>query len=168
MLWLMCLQVCWKGKFKASNFYALTQFASRNTKEMSTVYTLFSFFQVKLRFTVWIIAILMPVPKLNSIRFGFISAWTLKALTVVLSWSDFLPFLLLSLPRREKISFLLGWMDAKKTYEIWCYGTWVKQLCALPQMLRLTLDHLQILPWLYPFNSLYFAGWKYISLLCCK
>lgn len=42
------------------------------------------------------------MPELNSFMFVFIFAGTLKALTVVLLWSDFLPFLLPSLPQREK------------------------------------------------------------------
>ena len=83
----------------------VARFASANTKEMSAVYTLLSFFQVKLRFTMWITAILMSVPELNPFRFVSIFAWTLKALTVVLSRSDFLPFLLPSLPQREKSAF---------------------------------------------------------------
>lgn len=145
---------------KLPSFCAVTHFASANTKEMSAVYKCFCFFQVKLRFTVWNIAVLVPMLELNSFMLDFRFSWTLKPLP--LSWSDFFPFLLPCLPQREKPALL-----AKKTYQLWCYSTWVKQLCTLPTD-SLILDHLQILLWLYPFNSLHFAGCKYVALLCCK
>lgn len=119
------------------------------------------FFGVKLRFTVWILAVLKTMPKIISFMFVFIFVWTLKALTltssiVTVRFPYFPSFSAPFYVSKRKTSFLLGWVCARHVRG--------QHLCTLPPTLRLTLNHLQILPWLYSFNSLYFAGCKNIAL----
>lgn len=155
----MCLQVCWKGKFKAFQFLCSYSICINKHQGDGIPFFLF-FFGVKLRSTVWIFAILKTVPKMRSLVFVFIFVWTLKALKNSIVTVRFPCFPAPFYVSKIKNSFLLGWMDARHIRE--------QQLCPLPQTLRLTLDHLQILPWLSSFNFLYFAGCKYIALFCWK
>lgn len=76
----MCLQVCWKGKFKAFQFLCSYSICI-NKHQGDGIPFFLLFFGVKLRSTVWIFAILKTVPKMRSLVFVFIFVWTLKALT---------------------------------------------------------------------------------------
>lgn len=143
----MCLQVCWKGKFKASQFLCSYSICI-NKQQGDAIHFFLSSFGVKLRFSVWILAILKTMPETNSFMFVFIFVWTLKALTSSIVTVRFPSFPAPFHVSKRKNSFLLGRVDA---------GVQEAAALHLPPALSLALDHLQILPWLDSLNSLYFA-----------